>query len=383
MAAMLTAVLSAQGYRVGRYTQPHLYSYRERVWALGRYVSEREVVDELAYLDAGVETVRRAERDLGPVTTFDVGTAHAMLHFARSGVEVAVLEVGVGGANDATNVVEPKLGLIGPVGLDHQGVLGETVQEIAREKAGIGRRGLDVVIGRQIPDALAVLRSVLDQVGSRGWELGGDYGWSGSGSGLPFDVVSRIGPVPALDLSLWGRHQRDNAAAAVVAAQLFARNDGRDLTAEAARKGLAEVEFPGRFQVVAHDPLTIVDGAHNSASAVSLVETLAECYPGRPVQFVLGMSLEKDAAAFFSHLMPIAERAILTRSRHARSTDPAALHRLAQDWGAPCQVEPEPGAALEAAWRVQQPHGVTVVTGSLFLVGDVLELLLGTAQGPR
>ena len=379
-AAFLASILEAAGYRVGRYTQPHLYSYRERTWALGRFITEKEVAAELEWLGPALDQVQRRASDLGRLTTFDVGTALSVHYFAQVGVEVAVVEVGVGGANDATNTLEPILSLLGPVGLDHAEVLGNTLTEVAREKAGVARRGTDIVVGRQPPEAERAIRATAEGIGARAWELGRHFRSSGTAfCEGGFGVDGWFGSVAGLRAPLVGPCQRDNAAVAVAAVHLLDRR-GFKVSPDAIRAGVQNLHWPGRFQTVATDPLTIVDGAHNPAAGQALSATIRECLGARPITFVLGMSAEKDAAAFVSELAPLASRMILTRARHQRACDPAALARAAALSGIEFTVVPSPANAVARAWADQPREGATIVTGSLFLVGDVLEFLLPVAR---
>ena len=373
-AAMLTSILHVAGYRVGRYTQPHLYSYRERTWACGRYVEEDALVDEVyAMADAVRAVEHRAE--LGPLTTFDVGTALSLLHFAGSQVEVAVVEVGVGGANDATNALEPILALIGPISLDHEEALGSDLVAIAREKAGVLRRGIDAVVARQEPCVAEAIRETAAAVGARIHMA--DTATTGTDSAGALTVSGPEGEITGLSVPLAGRFQRQNAAMAVVAAQLLARR-GWGVGETAIRDGLAQVRWPGRFQTVIRDPLTIVDGAHNPYAARALADTIQTSLPERPLTLVLGMSQDKDIPSTVAELAPLAKRVVVTRARHQRSCEPTQLAdivRAAAPTLAPV-VASSPGEAVELAWASTPPDGATVVTGSLFLVGDVLEWLL-------
>jgi len=374
-AAMLTSILQAAGLRVGRYTQPHLYSYRERTWARGRYVEEDELVAEVQSMADALRVMERRRSELGALTTFDVGTAFSLLHFARAGVEVAVVEVGVGGANDATNALEPVLTLIGPIGMDHAETLGNDLTAVAREKAGVLRRGIDAVVARQEPYVANVIGEAAVNVGAHLFALRDDS--VRDDAGCSFAVAGPEGELGGLSVALAGRFQRDNAAMAVIAAQLLARRGWR-VAEPAIREGLARVHWPGRFQTVVRDPLTIVDGAHNPYAARALSDTIWTSMSGRPLTLVLGMSQEKDIASTVTELAPLAGRIIVTRARHLRSCSPAQLAEIVRSVAPTLEliVASTPGEALELAWATQAPNAATVVTGSLFLVGDVLEWLL-------
>ncbi|MPZ15138.1 MAG: bifunctional folylpolyglutamate synthase/dihydrofolate synthase [Chloroflexi bacterium] len=377
MAALLTSILEAAGYRVGRYTQPHLYSYRERIWACGRYVGQDELVEEAQSMEGAVALVQRAASELGPLTTFDAGTALALLHFSRVGVQIAVVEVGVGGANDATNVLEPILALIGPVGMDHTSTLGPTLTHIAREKAGVARCGIPVVMAPQESEVQRTIREAASARGARVFEVDRASAWSGGSPCMGrFTVHGPCADVADLQTSLAGRFQRENVAMTVTAAQLLDAR-GWSIPEDAIRQGVASVHWPGRFQTVVTQPLTVVDGAHNGPAARALAATVRECLPARPVTLVLGMTIDKDAHAFMEEVAPVVDRVIVTRGRHQRSTHTSALAEVVRRAGVEPRITPIPADAVEDAWAITPTDGVTLVSGSLFLVGDVLEWLLG------
>lgn len=378
-AAMLASMLSEAGHRVGRYTQPHLYSFCERIWACGRHVTRQEVVEELEQLLSPLEAVARVESELGALTTFDVGTAQAFVHFARAGVEVAVVEVGVGGANDATNVLEPVLSIIGPIGLDHTATLGPTLARIATEKAGVARQGAELVVAAQEPEAMEPIRAAAGRIGAPLYVLGEQFSWAAADCcGGEFAVSGPMASMTDLSMPLVGIFQRDNASAAVSAAQLLDRG-GWAVPEEAIRRGLANVHWPGRFQTVMREPLTIVDGAHNPAATRALAATVRDCLANRPLTLVLGMSAEKDVRSSLAELAPLAERTIVTRARHTRAMDPDSLADVVRELGGEPVVESRPAEAVIRSWELTPPGGATLVTGSLFLVGDVLEWLLEVA----
>jgi dihydrofolate synthase/folylpolyglutamate synthase len=381
MAAYLTAMLAAAGYRAGRFTQPHLYSYRERIWAAGDFVTEAEVADLWSAMEEALARVSERVAELGPLTTFDVGAAQAILHFARAGVDIAVVEVGVGGAHDATNVLDPILALIGPIGLDHMATLGPTIRHIAREKAGVMRPGRDVVVGAQEADAMAVLEQSAAEAGARLHLLGRDVTWHGPACG-DFSISWSLAHLEDLSSPLQGECQRDNAATAIAAAALLGKC-GFAVPESAMRAGVANISWPGRFQTIVRAPLTIVDGAHNETSARALRACLSGCHPGRQATVVLGMSTEKDAVAFVRELAPVVARVIVTRARHARAADPEVLASTVRARGIEATIVESAPDAVMRAWDVSDPDDLVVVTGSLFLVGDVLEWMWPAQQPSR
>ncbi len=380
MVAALTAMLSAAGYRVGRYTQPHLYSYRERIWADGDFITPAELIAALDVMSPALEIVSRRSHEVGPLTTFDVGTALALVHFARVQVDVAVVEVGVGGASDATNVLEPLVSVIGPVGLDHRATLGPDLASIAREKAGVARSGADVVVGRQELEALRAIEAEVGRIGGHTVVFGRDFrAYPDSSSAGSFAIEGRFGKIPALATPLRGAFQRENAVTAVAAALALTRVGWR-IPEEAIRAGLAGVHWPGRFQTVLDDPLTVVDGAHNASAARALASAVADYLSDRPLTLVLGMAEDKDVTTFMAELAPSVDRVIVTRARHPRSTEPTVLAAKLGEFGFVADIIPRPSDALRRAWERTPAAGAVLVTGSLFLVGDIMEWLLGQAD---
>jgi dihydrofolate synthase/folylpolyglutamate synthase len=383
-AAMLAAILQAAGARVGRYTQPHLVSYRERIWVDGAFIEADAVVRLTTEVRPLVAAAARQRSELGPYTTFEVGTVLALQHFARRGVEVAVVEVGVGGTHDATNALDPVVSVITPISADHLDTLGPTLADVARAKAGILRSGRPAAIGPQVPAVAAVLVAAVRALDVSAQWIGQEWTWVPCGdppASAPFTISGPGRTYPALGLPLLGRHQRDNAALAVATAQALAPF-GHGLTADAVARGLASVAWPGRIQLVSGSPPLIVDGAHNAASAHRLAETVAECFPGRPITLVVGCTGDKDLPAIIAPLARAPARVIATRADHPRAASSDLVAAAARTVGA---VAVERTADVVTALRraaAQTPAaGLIVVAGSLFVAGEALAVL-GTAGGP-
>jgi len=383
-AAMLAAILQAAGARVGRYTQPHLVSYRERVWVDGAFVEADAVVRLSAEVRPLVEAAARERPDLGPYTTFEVGTVLALQHFARRGVEVAVVEVGVGGTHDATNVLDPVASVIAPISADHLDTLGPTLADVARAKAGILRSGRPAAIGPQVPAVAAVLAAAVQALDVSVQWIGQEWTWVACGDPAASAAFTIAGPertYPNLHLPLLGRHQRDNAALAVAAAHALPTL-GRGLTDQAVARGLASVVWPGRIQLLSGSPPLIVDGAHNAASAQRLAETVAECFPGRPLTLVVGCTRDKDLPAMMAPLARQAARVVATHADHLRAA-PSDLVAAAARTAAAAAVErtADVATALRRAAAQTPADGLIVVAGSLFVAGEALAVL-GSASGP-
>jgi dihydrofolate synthase/folylpolyglutamate synthase len=361
ISAMLAGVLQAAGRRVGLYTSPHLRHYRERIRVDGRPISESDFVD-------GVEALGTQIARLD-ATVFEAGTALALDHFCRQRVDVAVLEVGLGGRLDATTVGNPRVVAIGPIDYDHQHELGDTLTLIAREKAAIIRSGV-AFSARQDPEAEAVRERRATEVAVPLVREGRELHVTPRGFTLDAQRVDLAGPgwrMTDVACGLLGVYQPGNALLAAAAARELGADEA------AIREGLRGTRWPGRFQIFRRDPLTILDGAHNPASARALAASLRAYFPGRPVTFVIGILADKDAGGILAALRPLASRIVLTASTNPRAAAPAALRALLP--GARVETAGSPKEALARA-RPDEPDGLVCVAGSLSLIGDVL-----TAEG--
>ena len=361
ISAMLAAILQASGRRVGLYTSPHLRHYRERIRVDGRPISESDFVDSVEAL--GTQIARL------DATVFEAGTALALDHFCRERVDVAVLEVGLGGRLDATTVGTPRVVVIGPIDYDHQHELGDTLTLIAAEKAAIIRSGV-AFSARQDPEAAVVLERRAALVSVPLVREGRELHVTPLGFTLEAQRLDLAGPdwrMADVACGLLGVYQPGNALLAAAAARELGASE------PAIREGLRGVRWPGRFQIFRRDPLTILDGAHNPAGARALAASLRAYFPGRPVNFVIGILADKDARGILDSLRPLAARMVLTASTNPRAAAPAALSALLP--GVRVEVAASPRDALARA-RPEEPDGLVCVAGSLSLIGDVL-----TAEG--
>jgi dihydrofolate synthase / folylpolyglutamate synthase len=374
-AAMLDSVLRAAGYRVGLYTTPHLHTFRERIQINGSPISEAMFGELTAEIIPLNQRLADEHPEWGEATAFEVSTALAFLAFARAPVDVGVIEVGLGGRLDATNVIKPLLSVISSISLDHTSILGDTLAEIASEKGGIIKAGRPVISARQQLEAAETLQRIADERGSE-LVLGGRE-WMSTGTTRDFTVSGPDGQIDGLLCGLAGQHQVQNAGLAVTALQALGQRGFR-LPEEAIRSGIASVWWPGRFEIANQSPLIIVDGAHNVDSCERLVDALAEEYPGHRVSLVVGIARDKDVEGMLRVLAQASSRIIVTASRSPRATDPASLVELVKalapsvDASAADSVR-DALAGLMAA-PVQDKH-VICVTGSLYAVGEAREAL--------
>jgi dihydrofolate synthase / folylpolyglutamate synthase len=369
VAAMLAAILRTSGRRVGLYTSPNLVSFRERVRVNGEAIPEDGVVD-------GVEALGTLIARLD-ASMFEATTVLAFDHFAREAVDVAVLEVGLGGRLDATTVGTPVATVVTRIDLDHEAILGRTLAAIAAEKAAIIRSGR-AFAAAQAPEAASVLVGRATAAGVPLQMEGRELRVEPVRHALEGQRITCAGPgwrLPDLDLALLGRHQLSNALLAVAAARAM------DASEAAIRAGLARVQWPGRFDVLGDGPWTVLDGAHNPAGARALAAALRDYFGATPVTFVIGVLGDKDHRGILAELVPLAERFLLTRPASPRAADPKALAALVPAGGPPVEVVESVAEALAAAERPPRAS-VVCVAGSLMLIGDVLRLLRGDIPCP-
>jgi dihydrofolate synthase/folylpolyglutamate synthase len=369
VAAICASALQAAGLRTGLYTSPHLQRFNERIQLDGRVIPD----DELAAL---VDEVRPAVDQIDGITTFEVITALAFLYFARQGVEFAVVEVGLGGRLDATNVVQPVVSVITSLSLDHTHLLGETLAEIAGEKGGIIKPGIPVVTAWQPPEALAVLNAIAQERGTPVTVVGRDWWYELDEvtlDGQTFRAGKRGEAGDAYSLPLVGEHQVLNATVALAALDIVReRRPGLGLDSQNVRQGLAQVRWSGRFQVISRRPVIVLDGAHNVDSARKLRRTLEQVFPDRRRILLLGVTAEKDVGGIIDALAPAADEIIVTAADHPRAATAVDLGRQVRHAGFSCAVSSTVEDGLRMALVTAAPSDVICATGSLFVVGDAL-----------
>ena len=388
-AATLASILRASGLKTGLYTSPHLVRLNERIRVNGEEISEDDFAALQGEVDGVAEgLVERAELPWHP-SFFEMMTAIAFEYFARQKVELAVLEVGMGGRLDATNVVEPRVSVITDIALDHQKFLGNTVSEIAREKVGIIRPGGVVVTLPQQPQANDVIGNTILELGARAVNAvpyvppvspgSPEYLVPGTGSGDSRQVyrypLQVLGEEIVVETPLVGRHQLRNMALAIAAAVELNQQGFRNITAESIEKGVRETRWPGRFQVIAARagwPEMVLDVAHNPAGAWALRSALSERYEGRPLIFVFGAMRDKAISEMAEILFPLAERVIATRPENPRAASPEEIRQAAVRTGVEIEAVEDVQPALERARALANAGTVVVITGSIYLVGEVM-----------
>ncbi len=383
VAAMCAACLRAAGLRVGLYTSPHLREFRERIRVLTPQDPDGRIPE--ADFVAHMARVRGVLDQTPGITWFEIVTALGFLHFAQAGVEIAVVEVGLGGRLDATNVLTPEVSVITTLSLDHTQLLGDTLAQIAFEKGGIIKPGIPVVTAIQQPEALGTIERIAAErsapltVMGRDWIYEGVRGVDNSHVARRLKVMAGpdpefIPPATEFPLVLSGEHQLGNAAVALAALD---RVRGRfpALNLAALIAGLATVQWDGRLQLLREGngrPAVLVDCAHNDDSAAQLVRALSDDYHYRRLILVFGAPEDKNVAGMMDRLLPLADEVVVTTSNHPRSATPERLAEMALERGRSARVTHSVSEAMTTALVLAEPGDMVVATGSIVVIGDLL-----------
>ncbi len=362
VAAMLSAVLSEAGYPVGLYTSPHLVSMQER-FRLG----DQEIgAEALVYL---INRVRAVIDEAEPPTFFEFVTAMAILYFLEEKADPIILETGMGGRLDATNIVKPLVAVITNISRDHEDHLGRGLRAIAGEKAGIIKEGVPLVTFATQKSVLELLRQRCLELGAPLYRGGVDFAARGRGGGR-LDYHGMAQEWRGLALSLNGRHQYRNAAVALAVLEVLA-GSGFALSEGVIRRGLAQTRWPGRLEQVAQDPRILLDGAHNPAAALTLAQALR--LERRRLLLVMGIMADKEVDTILARLLPLARTVIFTQPQYFRSAKTADLARRARPYDLEVLQVPRVAEAIRRAQEISGPDDRIVITGSLFTVGEAKE----------
>jgi dihydrofolate synthase/folylpolyglutamate synthase len=364
-AAFSESMIRAAGYRTGLYISPHLHTFRERIQIGGELISETDVVRLIQELKPHLEAIPG-------LTAFEVITAMALYAFAEANIQVAVLEVGLGGRLDATNVSDPLVAVITSISYDHTQLLGDTLSLIAREKAGIIRPGALVISAPQVPEAMTIIEEVCTGHRAELVAIGEDeYRWQPARAtlhGQHFELHGERYWIPLL-----GRHQLSNAVTAWAAVDGLEQRAGLSVPLTARREGLRTTRWPGRLEILGHDPYIVVDSAHNGDSASKLRAALQDFFPGRRVILIFGASGDHPFADALRELLPVAHQIFVTRSRHPRAAAPGLLSQTVAALGYQSATALDVPRALDAALENAGPNDLVCVTGSIFTVADAQE----------
>jgi dihydrofolate synthase/folylpolyglutamate synthase len=365
---LCTSALIQAGYKVGLYTSPHLDDYAERIQINNEFIPHADFA-------ALVDEIKPYVAAIPELTTFEITTALAFLYFARQNIEAGVIEVGLGGRLDATNVVKPKVSVITSLSYDHTMLLGETLTQIAGEKAGIIKTGIPVVNSPQTEEAQLVIERVAKEHFSPLIQVGRDWLFepvSHSLEGQTLRVWSSVANPESstlLSTSLLGAHQLANAATAYATLQV-ARQQGIKINEKNIHEGFSRAFWPGRFEIVQHTPPVILDCAHNRDSAAKLCLTLEEYYPEKSVVLIFGASEDKDIQGMLDELMPKVTDLITVKSFHPRAIDPDKLVEMAKKYNRSVHCVEHIPEAIEKALQTVGQGQLVLITGSIFVVAE-------------
>lgn len=367
VASALSTLLMKAGYRVGLYTSPHLVRLNERFCVNNRPISDADVCDAFEAVDG----LPKGEREL---TFFEYTTAMAFYEFARQAVDWAVIETGMGGRLDATNIVDPDVAVITGVSLEHREYLGETLSEIAGEKAGIIKPGRPVVTGAQLPEAVARIRGVASEKGAPFFRLNEHFSVHPIDDEV-FDYNGIGHRWAALRFGLSGAHQMANAAVVAATCEALMRTGAARIGETVVREGLAANRWPGRLEVVTQSPLLILDGAHNLEAAEHLANHLRKVAADKRLTLVLGILDDKPYVEMFRLLLPLCDRAILTKPRIYRAMPLETLSAAARDILPNVEAVPRVDEAVRRAISAAEKNDVICLAGSLYVIGEAKEAL--------
>lgn len=365
VATFMGSILQEAGYRVGMYVSPHLVRFTERFRINGEEISREKTVEL-------IDELRSAFNPDEPPTFFEAVTSMAILYFAREKTDIAIMEVGMGGRLDATNVITPLVTGITNISMEHQEYLGNTLAHIAREKAGVIKKGIDVVTAVTQPQVIEQFKAITEERGAPLWRVGKEIKYRSTPSGLHFFGTSRH--MKGLQLGLRGIHQARNAALALGMMERI-ETKGFPHTTNQIREGLKKADWPGRMQIIRENPTILLDGAHNAAAVKALARTILSDFSYDHMILVIGIMADKDIAALLRAIVPISDRVLYTQPVYSRAANPAVLMEKARPLNIPGEIVPSLAEALKRAEALATSNDLIVVCGSLFTVGEALTCL--------
>jgi len=378
--SMLTSVLSSAGYKTGLYTSPHLTDIRERIRINGKCITKNEFASLASRIKEAISLTGQRYASLHKkLTFFEILTALSFLYFSEKQADIAIIEVGLGGRLDATNIVYPLVSVIGPVAYDHMNFLGNTLDKIAMEKSGIVKENSFTVTAQQMKPVLEVIKKTARAEDNKLFVVGEDVKYSLSEvslSGTLFNYLGIYENYKDLKLALIGEHQAHNGATSLAVLEILKHNFYFRIDESAVRSGFKKVRWPGRFDILKRSPIVIADGAHNKDAAEKLKKTLRWILGKAELDFIiLGCSADKDIKGIGAVLCPMAKNVIFTKSYSSRAADPDALAGLLSGFCKKSFIRKDPGAALSFALKSTPKNGAILITGSLFLVGEAIKIL--------
>jgi dihydrofolate synthase/folylpolyglutamate synthase len=362
VAAMMESVLLKSGLRVGLYCSPHLVRFTERF----RINGEEAVPEKLAAI-AGelIEIIKRGH----PPTFFEVTTAMALIYFAKENVDICIMEVGMGGRLDATNVIRPVVSVITNISLEHQFFLGSRLLDIAKEKGGIIKTGVDLVTAVTQPPIIRLFESMCEEKKAPLWRVGKDVRYRSTGSRFSYYGLRRT--FKGVELGLKGKFQNRNAALSLAGIELLERK-GYRFSSHDIVQGLKDTKWPGRMHVVSEAPLIILDGAHNPKAIRELAHSIRYDFRYGRLILVIGVMEDKDIGKILKGILPMADYVFYTRPEYYRSASPERLMKEGSRLGKPGEIVPEITDALDMAREMAGPTDMILISGSLFTVGEAM-----------
>ena len=362
VAAMVESVLTKAGLKVGFYSSPHLVRFTERFRINQKEISQSKSVEL-------TDEIRGIIDPDHPPTYFEATTAMALAYFAREKTDISIMEVGMGGRLDATNIIRPVVSAITNISLEHQFFLGSHLADIAGEKAGIIKKGVDTVTAATQPSIVRLFRSICAKKGAPFWRVGKDVRYRFTGSGLSYYGFKRV--LRDIDVGLKGRFQSRNIALAIAIIEILEKKGFRinsgDIT-----EGLSSINWPGRLHLVSQNPLIILDGAHNPRAIKELAYSINMSFSYDRLILVIGIMEDKDIENMIGKIIPLADYVICTSPDYYRSADPGDLMGTVSSHGKPGEIIPMVSGAIEKAKEMAGPQDLILVTGSLFTVGEAL-----------
>jgi dihydrofolate synthase/folylpolyglutamate synthase len=363
-AAMVSSILQKEGYRVGLYTSPHLIRFTERIKVNGKEIEEADVAVLVESMKKQIEVAGVAP----PFTFFDFTTAMALSYFNWKMVDLAILEVGLGGKFDSTNVVDPLISIITNIAKDHEAYLGKTILKIAGEKAGIIKKGRPLITAATQPQVLRLFSKICQEKESPFFRVGKEFR-SVRGEDGDFDYEGHNRKLWSIHLNLMGSHQVLNATTALGAMEVL-EDLGYPVSTSAMIDGLREVDWPGRLELVSSSPRVVLDGAHNPAGALVLKESLEKEFQYHHLILLVGIMKDKDIHSMLHLLAPLADHIILTRPHTDRATPPALLKKALDQNGEKAEIAEDLKEAIERGLSLAQKEDLLCITGSLYTVGE-------------
>ncbi|MFH2046897.1 MAG: folylpolyglutamate synthase/dihydrofolate synthase family protein [Pseudomonadota bacterium] len=365
VASALSAILQKAGFKVGLFTSPHLVSFNERIKINNRLISNKNVVESY-------NAVNQVHKGLREPTFFEFSTAMALYEFSKEKVDWAVIETGMGGRLDATNIIKPEITIITNISIEHKTYLGNTIEQIAGEKGGIIKRGKPVITGAKQKSAINVLKNISSKKRAPFYLFGNNFKIKNNENGT-FTYFGIKNIWPDMQTSLHGDHQIENAALVLAACELLA--DKIDLSEKHIRAGLKQTIWPGRLEIISSSPCVILDGAHNIGAAQALNKFLSKEYKGRNITVITGMLDDKPYKSILKSILSVANRVILTKPQIDRALEPETLLAVSKNYVKDIKIISEVKNAINYAITTALPEDVICITGSLYVVGEAKAML--------